>query len=197
MLLKNNAERRGLPMMLPLMDMTDLNQVTMEDMTTLSMSSLQKASQRYTSDALLVTHIIQDNSGFSLQWKLVVGNDGWGGTVRGQNLPSVIATFMDSIANALAGRFAVVTTNTIQKNISIKVTGITQQEDFVQLVRYLNHLPSVADVSIAQISGNEVLLNVSLRSTLQAFLQSVSIGPKLTLVGTDTTLSPLVFEWKP
>lgn len=198
-LLKQNADKRGLQFILPVMDMTDINQTSAADITTMDIPKLVNATKRYASDGVLIGHITQNKQGFVSQWKLVLGDKQWNLNLTGNNLTDIMPVIVNKATNTLASRFAIVTTNTIQKDLVLKVTGITHYRDFAQLTRYLHHLTPVANVEITKIlTDNDVILKVSLRSTQEAFTQALSLGKKLTPVPmTDTTDTMVVYQWNP
>ncbi len=198
-LLKQNAEKRGLPLVLPVMDMTEINQITPKDVTDMTISKLTDAAKRYVSDAVLIGHITQDSNGLASQWKLVLGDHQWDWNLAGKSIIDIAPTLINNITNTLATRFAVVTTNTIQKDLALKVTGITHYRDFAQLTRYLNHLTPVANVEITKIlSDNDVILKVSLRSTQESFVQALALGKKLTPAPiTNAADTMVVYQWNP
>lgn len=198
-LLKLAAAQRGLPLMFPVMDMTDLNQASPKDATDMAIPNLINAAKRYASDAILVGHVTQENNGLTSQWKLVLGDNQWDWHLTGKTVADIVPVLISNITNTLATRFAVVTTNAIQKDLIVKVTGITHYPDFAQLTRYLNHLTPVANVEIIKIStDNDVILKVSLRSTQESFTQALSLGKKLTPVPlTNATDTMVVYQWNP
>jgi hypothetical protein len=197
-LLKQYAGEHGLPIMLPMMDITDLDQVSVKDITDMAIPQIVNASKRYAGDAILIGHITQNDGNFISQWKFIMDNNQWNWNITDKNTNS-IATLINNITNTLAARFAVVTTNTIQKDLTLKVMGITQYSDFAQLTRYLNHLTPVASVEITNIlTNNNVILKISLRSTQESFIKALSLGKKLTPVSnTNTTDTMVVYQWNP
>ncbi len=198
-LLKQDAVQRGLPFLLPVMDMTDLNQITTKDITDMAIPLLTNAAKRYAGDAILIGHITLQGDSLTSQWKLILDNNQWDWNLTGKNMTEIAPPLIGNITNTLATRFAVVTTNTIQKDILLKVTGITHYPDFAQLTRYLNHLTPVANVEIMKIStNNDVILKISLRSTQESFIRALSLGKKLTPAPvTDTTDTMVIYQWNP
>lgn len=194
-LIKQYADKRGIPVIIPIMDVSDLNQITIDDVKNMSIPKISLAGKRYGSNIILIGHVIQNAQGFTTQWKLSMGNDQWEWDLPGSALADIIPVLVNKVADTVSARYAVVTTNTIQKDVSLKIIGITQQNDFTQLVRYLNHLTPVADVSILRITGNEIFLSVSLRSTQQSFIQTLALGQRLTAVSNDINASPLIYQW--
>ena len=207
-LLKQSAEQRGLPLMLPLMDVTDLGQASTADISSMAVSNLANAAKRYNNDAILIGNIIQKPDGITSQWKLVSGDNQSDWTLTGKTLGDILPSLIDNVTTTLATRFAVVTTNAIQKEFVLKVTGITQYPDFAKLTRYLNQLTPVANVEIVEITTtNEVILKISLRSTQESFMQLLAQGKKLTPTppaslpvttpGNDANNTMAVYQWNP
>ena len=179
-LLKTNAEQRGLPILFPLMDITDINLISTKDIATMSIPTLMNATKRYAGEILLIGRVIQGPTGFVTQWKLVLNDNQWNWNFTGKTLKDMITPLMENVTTTLASRFAVVTSNAVQTELTLKVTGVTLQTDFGDLVHYLEHLTPVANVNVQRIAGSEVILNISLRGTEQSFTQLLSLGKKLT-----------------
>lgn len=187
-LLKQQADQHGLPILFPLMDIADINQVSPNDIATMAIPKLTSAAKRYAGDVILAGRVIRGANGFATQWKLVVGDNHWEWNIVGKTLNEIIPVLVENITNTLAARFAVTTTSAVQTELTLKISGVTLQDDLAQLTRYLEHLAPVASVSVAQISGGDVTLTISLRGTREAFTQLLSLGNKL------TPINPA--EWK-
>lgn len=194
-LLKQQADSRGIPMMLPMMDVSDLNQVSTDDVVNMSIPSLQTASKRYGSDAILISHITQQPTAFSIQAKLVTKDDVIDLKATGATLNAALNSLIDNMMNSLAGRYSTVVTNNVQTRLMVRITGIVEQTDFAQVMRYVQHITAVADAQPMKISGNEVVLSIKLRGAQQAFLQAISLDKKLKPVADGTDANTLVYEW--
>lgn len=194
-MLKQEADRRGLPVVFPAMDVTDIGQVSVNDITTMALPKLMNAASRYTRDGMLIGRIQQTASGYNTQWKLVVGSDQWGWNITGNNLTDTLAAMADHVADALAGRYATVITNTVQSEFTLKIVNVAEADDFVQVMNYIKHLTPVSDVELVQITGNELILKVSLRGSYESFAKALSVGQKMTPVATTGTPSDRVYQW--
>lgn len=192
-ILEENAKRRGIPLILPQKNPQD---ILPTDIMSMSVDKLVHASRR--NSAVLIGYIQQnsDNSQ-TAQWKLISGKDSWDFDFAGANEQEVLTKAIDQTANTLAGRYGIVTTNTIQKNIALRVLGISEHNDFAKLIRYLSRLTPVASVGISKISGNEILLSVNLRSTAASFTQAIALGQKLLPVAINFNAEPLIYQWNP
>jgi hypothetical protein len=191
---KQAMDRRGVPVMFPTMDMQDLSQVTINDLTSMDMAKLTLAAKRYGDEAILVGRIVQDTNGFTTQWKLNVGKDQWGWTITGKTLPDTLAALADNVADSLARRYAAVITNNVQTKLILKIVGIGEADDFEQAMNYLQHLTPVADVDVVRIANDGAILQVNLRGSQTSFTQAVSIGQKLSPVPSDDN-SMLIYQW--
>ena len=194
-LLKQNTDRRGLPVIFPAMDVEDLGQVSVNDIVMANLPKLLNAAKRYSSDAILIGRITQDVNGYNTQWKLIMGNDQWGWNITGKTIPDVLAAMADHVADTLAGRYATVITNSVQSRLTLKIINVSEADDFVQVMNYIKHLTPVSDVELVQISGSEMILKVNLRGTQDSFSQALSVGQKLTPVTTDDKQPVLVYQW--
>ncbi len=194
-IIKQNMEQRGIPFILPNMDTIDANLVSAQRITDMDIPKLFAASKRYKSNALLIGYMTKNGELLNTQWKLIMGNDQWEWDISGKTINDIISTIVDNVTNTLSTRFAIVTSNAIQKNMTLKITGIHHQSDFTQMIRYLNHLTPVVNVSISSIHGNDVFLSISLRSTEASFLKTLSLGQRLSAISTKDNMNPMVFKW--
>jgi hypothetical protein len=176
---KNAADKRGLALILPLMDVQDLNQVSTNTIANMTLPALETASKRYDSDAMLVGRIMQTDTTVNSQWRLQLGTEQWSWDIPGTTVDQVLKTVIDNVANTLATRYATVISTTVQTKLSLKVTGVTQQADLLQLMQYIKHLTPVLDVQLAEVAGNVVTLNVSLRGNKQAFTELLALSKLL------------------
>jgi uncharacterized protein len=191
--MKAQADQRGLPLIFPTMDITDINQVSINNIQTMTVPILQNAAKRYASDAILMIRIKQLPDGFNAQAKLVLGKDAWDWNITDKTLPNVLTPLIDSLTNTLSARYATVVTSSVHEKLALKVTGIASEEDSSRLLHYLQNLTSVAHAEIARIEGGDVVLNINLRGNREAFTQALSLGNKLTPV-TDQA-NELVYQW--
>lgn len=194
--LKADADARGIPMIFPMMDMTDMNQVSANDIATMAIPNLQAAAKRYQSDAILIGHITQANTGFTAQWKLVLGDQQWDWSSSGNQVADLLSGVTDNVANTLAARYSGVMSNNVKTTVTLKVSGITAPDDYSQLMSYLEHLPPVMDVEPQQVTGSDVTISIRLRGDIKLLTQAISLGQKLT---PETVASPdasvLMYQW--
>ncbi len=186
--LQENARQRGIPILLPTLDLATLNQVTVADVVTPNLAVLQAAAKRYNTDNMLTMSITELGGQFNL--KAQMGSANW--NLQAPTLEELLKTFINQLAEKLAGQYSTVVSETIQGQVTLKVVGITHHDDFRRLMQYLKRLPPVADIEPQQISGQEVVLSLTLRSSPQSLVQAISAETKLTATSTAFT-----YQWNP
>jgi hypothetical protein len=174
-----SAQKRGLPVIFPVMDVTELIQVTTADVMNKNLSVLQPASQRYTGNAILMGNLSQNPTGYASDWQLVMGTDQWTFTQTGKNLSDVFSGLINQISDTLAKRYAAVVTTNVQAKLTLKVSNLKQQTDLAVLMKYLQQVTAVSDVQLQSVDGDKAILNVNLHGTQAAFTQALALGSNL------------------
>lgn len=194
--LKVAAENRGVPVIFPVMDVDDLNQVSVNDVVNMNKNNLQNAAKRYSSEGILVAKIYPQNTGFAAESQLVLGSKVWNWTVTDNSVENVINKLVDNVAGSLL-TFASQNNSEVQGQVTLRVSGLAQHSDYDLLIKYLKNLTPVANVELIRMAGNTAILNVNLRGSRQSFEQAVAVGEKLLpLQPSDSDLQALVFQWK-
>jgi uncharacterized protein len=197
-LLRESAKQRGLPMIFPMMDVTDLSLVSVSDITSKTIANLQQASQRYASNAMLIGNITQGKTDIQSHWQLVLGTDTWNWDVSGKTLPEIFSGIVDNAADALATRYGMVMSAAIQSELTLNISGVKQHADLLALMKYLQRLSPVTDVQLRSVSGNDIVLDLSLRGSRESFIQAASISKNLLPVSAANLADgSLEYKWVP
>lgn len=194
-LLKQNGDRRGLSFIFPMMDMAEMTTVLPESIINLSLPSLEPASKRYHSEALLVGQVRPDQTGFQSHWTLILGQDQWSWDISQKTVPEILSTLVDYAANTLSSKYAVAANTVTYEKLVVKITGISQAGDFGLLMNYLKNLVPVAEVVPLRLMSDEVVLNIKVSGNQQAFAQAVSLNQHLLLQPNDPDNNILVYQW--
>ena len=195
--LKNAAVQRGLPIIFPMMDIDDLNQVSVNDIATMAVPVLQNAAKRYNSNGLLILRAFQLVNASHVEARLVLGNDQWNWTLLNPSLDENLKALVTNVSDVLAQRYSTVVTPNVQAQATIKVVGINRHGDLAQVINYLKRLTPVADVDPTEVTGAEVVLSLSLRGSQNSLIQAISAENKLiSEPGTDTD-KKLIYRWNP
>ena len=196
--LKQAAKQRGLPVIFPVMDMTDMNQIAASDVMNKAVPKLQAATARYHGNALLIGHIKKTLVNINSEWTYVGENGPLSFNVTDVSYPALFAGVMNHLADSLVTQYAAPQTTTADMQVIMKVAGVKQQNDLMQLMKYLQHLTQVVDVQLTSVQGDVVVLTVSLHSNKQTFTQALSLGKNLqSQPNQDHMDDTLLYQWQP
>ncbi|MFM2590619.1 DUF2066 domain-containing protein [Vibrio sp. TBV020] len=173
--LKDQADKRGLPLTVPVGDFDDITGVAVSDLWGGFIQTVGQASQRYPVDAVLVVKA-QNNT---VRWTLYDQKPSTIGITRqaplsGSNNGADAATKMiNQISDYYAKKTAVVVANESSEAIKVRFTELNDAVGFFTLENELKKLSSVASLDILKIQGNQVTFNVHLLSSPEEFKQEV------------------------
>lgn len=153
--LNQAAEARGVPLIQPLLDLEELNQIGAADLWDLSIPVIDSASQRYDNGAVLVGKFSQayDKSWFG-QWMLLYRGDRQIEHYRDTELADFFIQGSDLVADRLAADYAVAVNQTQRNNnLTIKFSGIKDHTDYLALSEYLRQVPALKAIQLSHIDG--------------------------------------------
>lgn len=174
--MQEQADKRGLPLTVPVGDFDDITGVAVSDLWGGFIQPVGQASQRYPVDAVLVVKA-QSNG---LRWTLYDQKPATIGITRqaplsGSNSGADAADKMiNQISDYYAKKSAVVVASESSQAIKVRFTELNDAVGFFTLENQLKKLSSVASLDILKIQGNQVTFNVHLLSTEQEFEQEVN-----------------------
>ena len=177
--LKKTAKARGLPVIFPIMDVADLAQVSVNDIGAKSIGTLQQASKRYDSNAILIGRLEQGANDYTGHWILVLGADRFSWDVTGNTIQDVMAGIVDNVTDTLASRFGMVVSTTVESQLTVVVQGITDNASLIRLMKYLQHQAPVTTVQLLTVGATGVTFTFGLHGTKEAFVQALANGKNL------------------
>jgi hypothetical protein len=173
--MKQEAQKRGLPVTVPVGDFDDITGVSVSDLWGGFATPVGQASQRYPVDAVLVIKA----QGNSLRWTLYDQKPATVGVTRqaplsGSNNGSDAASKMvNQISDYYAKKSAVVVASESSETIKVRFTELNDAVGFFTLENKLKKLSSVASLDIVKIQGSQVTFNIHLLSSQAEFEQEV------------------------
>lgn len=164
------AEKKGLPLTLPIMDLEDVAAVSVSDVWGQFPSVLTQASNRYGSQIILVGRVVHETnaSGESWEgnWQLLTPQETPAWQIKGSSLEAVLDQSFSSTLHYLMGRYGVKSPSVnseLQKPLLLAVQNIRSGGDFNKVETYLNSLSEVVSVDIHQIAGQIAVFAVTLQ----------------------------------
>ena len=171
------AGQRGLPALLPLMDIEESQHLLYAgDWQTLA-TTATALSTRYGTPATLVGHLVQSVPGlWEANWRVTVGEDSHDWRDEGDVLPLLLEAGVETLADALARRFADPALLGRDEVLAIRIVGLGSAADYARATTYLEALDTIADLFISEVSAAGVTVAFTARGGRTAFEQSVTFG---------------------
>jgi hypothetical protein len=105
--LRRAAQHRGLPLRLPLADLSEQLVATAPNLEGTDAAPLRSASDRYNADALLAVHAREEGGQWQANWRLWLGDQKEAGSVQGADQAAVADAVLLAVSQRLAPRFVV------------------------------------------------------------------------------------------
>jgi len=175
--LKWIAKARGLPVVYPLMDLTDLNAISSSDIINDQESMIINASQRYPHSGI-VTVILSNtpNAQWQGQWTLELNGKRTQFSEQGDDAAQVMLQGMNQLADNLANNYSVLHLGSgNERDFQLTVYGVNSVDEYVKIDQYLKHINSVRQVTIEQVLPDRVIFNLKVSGDKQLLQQAISI----------------------
>ena len=181
--LKARASYRGLPLVLPLMDLDDSLAVTPADVWGKIQQSLDDGAARYGAQLVLIGRVSNVSARFAQQdayrgdWEIWLG-----GRPLVQNFTAASAQqagdlAIDMLADRLAEQYAVLPRPLQQQPVAI--TGLHDTTSYAALMRYLESLDFIDDVEVTAIDMATLRLSIASRAQLNQLLMLLTAEGRL------------------
>lgn len=194
--LKLQGKRYGLPLIFPMMDVTDMEEISPGDVAQESIPELQEAGKRYAPDALLVGNISENKSGYTSQWQLIFGKKQWKWALFSKTMDDTMASIMNQISQTLSKLYITNEVHIQQQWLNLEVMNITQRDDLNKLLKFFKQLaPMVQDVKLSQVSSDVVDLSILVRGSVNGFVNNAMVNQRLLLKYQDRVENKLVYVW--
>jgi len=196
--LKSNADRLGLPIVLPMMDLQDFNSVSMQDIKQTNLPVVQTASQRYGVNTVLVGYIFKSpQTSWQSKWTLLTNGNTENWDIVGKDIEQILTKATNNVASTLAAQFAILNDNALQTQLTVLVTGVTDLDEYAAVVKYLHSLNTVADIELVNVSPNYVKFQVTSIDGTQGLTDAIDYSNKLITIQPviEDTKADLFYHW--
>jgi len=176
-LLKQAAEVRGLPILLPVMDLQDQSQVRDSDLALGFSESVEQASLRYGTPVILMANAkINSNGTMRIHWHARINGESELWQSQGSKLTALQAG-IDELADRLARRFSQRTVLSGEKqHLTLQISGLRDYADYVRIDSYLSDVQNVSNVQVSSLSVDKVEFRIDFNGDLDTFKRIVSIN---------------------
>ena len=182
------ADERGLPIVLPLVDLEDLQNVSFADIWGGFDDRVQSASQRYRPDVVLIGRVRPSAFGDDVQWLLLAGG------TRQLITGTGVRDGLDAVADLYAAELGVVGSGGTMR---VTVLDVTTPADYARVISYLEGLSVLQSVDVDGLDGSALQLRVTGRGDAQVLERVLALGGVLSAANSPGATLPgntLVFR---
>lgn len=173
------AERRGLPVLLPLLDLADQRTVSTRELWGGFTESLVEASARYGTETFLLGRLSEDDNEWRGRWTLHNQGRERQFESESETLEAVLADGIASSANTLGSRYAVPITEQAGSRIRVAVDGVRDLSDYDRVLDYLGGLTLVQELSLIGVQDETLSLELLMSGGLDRLDQAINLGQLL------------------
>jgi hypothetical protein len=190
--MKRQVERRGLPVVLPLMDLEDELAVTSSDIWGLFPEPIMNTSIRYGSDAVFAGRLVNQGSGWSGRFLLNVNNQPVYQDFEAETSDNLLLQAIDWLGESLCNVYCVAESFTVNQ-WRLLIQDVGSFYSYRKLMDYLESLSAIRRVELAQLKGRSIMVNVDLVGDVESLIQAIELDRKL-LPETDKQQIRQAFE---
>ncbi|MDF1822221.1 MAG: DUF2066 domain-containing protein [Alcanivoracaceae bacterium] len=171
------ADARGLPLVLPQMDSTDLAQVSPADIRGRFDRVISRASTRYEAP-IRATAIIYTGEPVQVRWRLLdTDADDEAGEFSASSEQEAVSALVDALTGVMVSRYAVA--GGVASARTVRIEGIGTLDAWQGVQRYLAALAGVRDVHMKAVDGKTVFFQMMFSGPAAQLEQLVSLNPRL------------------
>jgi hypothetical protein len=179
-IIRDAARRRGLPVVLPLLDLEDQSRIRVSDVWGAFGDRIQHASARYQSNVIFTGRVYRLlPTLWEGRFSLIAGDTVEEWSNQGDILELLLTDGVNAMANRLAFRFAGPSGIAGAYGFGLIVSGVRSARDYARALDYLSTLEQITDVSVTRVSADEVRFFVETRGGQDALLKVVALGGTL------------------
>lgn len=185
--LTNEAStKRGLPIIFPILDLSDIQQIQASDVWAPFINVIQRASARYAPDEILIVRINNSNQeNIVSNWTLLSQNKSLNWDIKNKNIEETINNGIDNVVTTLANQFAVTKSNNQQHDLKLLVTDLQSINDYAKITNYLNKLSGVINVEVEKVTASQATFILTLNTDTNSLRRAIKLGSVLLPIQAD------------
>ena len=177
-LLERESGIRGLPLLMPVLDIEDRRAVSASDVWNMDVTKLLEASRRYQSESILMIRIFKTLGGDVLGKSLYLLRDQ---VFELEAFEEPLETFVsNSIATAtdeLSSYYAILLSGTdSDMEVRLTVEGINETEDYAGLLSYVGELADVNNYQIVSVDSDTIQLVLSTGGQIRQLVETIALN---------------------
>lgn len=210
--LRELAEQRGLPLILPLHDLEDRLALSARQLWSMDEPAIEKASERYDADAVLVGRYSSTSTGvWRSNWQLYHSQGNPTFDVEGASAQELIGSAFHRVADHLADLYAVTPSEAGPAAAVIELVNVDSFGQYKQAQRYLDGLAMIRRTELVSVDPQGLVLRLYMEGDLERLLSTLALDKKMQpsvqaahvnlpenpFLPRATLMNPLRYTWQP
>ncbi len=189
--------RRGVPVQLPVFDLTDTAAISLDDAWAMNANTILAASARYNVQDVLVGRLARTSGGQSLgDWSYLRQNEQINRSVTVPDVQDFMRNGVNIVATDMVSRYAVAPTSGKGAGVRLSITGITNYADYAALVSWLEKLELVDYANVEQVQGDRVDFVVQAKVDATQLAAIVALNNRLVPLPVAGEGAQLNYQWR-
>lgn len=171
------ARQRGVPVVLPLLDLEDQSRLRVSDVWGVFMDRISAASDRYQSNVILTARVYRLlPTLWEGRFSLLLGDVAEEWSSQGDILELLLSDGVTEVADRLAARFAGPGNLVEPSGFAVIVSGVRSAVDYARTLNYFSNLEETTDVSVTRVRADEVSFHIEARGGREVLLRVVGLS---------------------
>ena len=204
--IQKSSQTRGLPVIMPLMDLEDSQNIALSDVWGKFYQPLSQASQRYDAESIVVMRLSnaslvsseefqhnkneqvvvncgllcrngKDKIYYTLDWSFVNDKNSLSKQYTGVDKTFLIKEALDDITEQTYEKYALLTSE--KQKFTIEVANVNSIETYMEIFRFLDNLSNVRGVTLNEAEGIKRIFKLDIIGSEEAFLQALALNNEL------------------
>jgi len=177
--LEEAAQRRGLVLVPPIMDLQDRNALNLGDLWMVHAESILAASSRYGQVLPLVGRLRRSGKGWRAAWSLLLADGEQRFDGEGESPQAVVADGIEQAADLLVQRFLPSLEEAQQGVVLVRFIGLHGVGDYARLRRLLRSLDVVTGFSLERAEADRLVFRVQALGGREALASQLALAGEL------------------
>jgi hypothetical protein len=182
-LIEQHAARRGLPILMPVMDLEDQTQISFSDIWTGNNTTIKAASERYGARIIVSAQIRGNADQTGISWQALSSQENPRWQSQG-DLGTAVTQGIEQLADMLGQRFA--QQMGPSQPLELAITDVKNYNDYNRLVGYLNEMQAVESVRVISMNNNLLKVVLTIQGEVAKFRELLAFDGLLQASNTST-----------
>jgi len=173
--LKQSAARRGLPILLPIMDLQDQSQISADDLLSGLPSPIEQASLRYGAKIILLARVtVLTKDVVQIGWESIINGASEQWQSKGEISTSLQAG-IDEFTDRFARKFTQVVINQAHESSFLEINNVRNYADYSRTMDYLGNLQYVSDLQMVTLEDDKLAVTMQIKGDKSVFARTLAI----------------------